>query len=408
MDKYEIFYNNLRIIYEKYKILQSYNSDFNIFKTIAKPADEVNLHSAFIYSLLNDKKYKLEFFKSFLKTINMDYDEINTLCVEKEKSTEYGRIDIFIDYSEKNIIVIENKIYAGDQEKQLDRYEKYCKKFSGKPKYKIIYLTLDGHEPSTDSCSNKDNLICISYKNEIINWIENCIKITALEPKLREVLLQYKELLIELSEGSNDYTMEVKDYILESADNFFIAEETKKAFEEIKFDLRLRYWKKLEEKLKDILKEFNLNVEDIKRDKLGSPNQWYSVKNASNDYGLIYLIREIPNIGKIYLKIAKDGDELIFGIRKGITEENEENIYDSNGKSSFKSKLKEFFGNKLKGGSSWLFYERLQLKSKPINPKNWSRELVETLYDENKLESLISQHVEEISKLIKLIVEFKE
>jgi hypothetical protein len=109
--------------------------------------------------------------------------------VKTEKAMEDGRMDIFIAGNQKTI-AIENKIYAGDQDKQIARYSKYATK--------IVYLTLDGREPSKYSTNGeenvKDKLILISYK-DIINWLEQCIEKAVNFSYLRETIAQYINLL---------------------------------------------------------------------------------------------------------------------------------------------------------------------------------------------------------------------
>ena len=52
-------------------------------------------------------------------------------------------------------IIIENKIYAIDQYHQLLRYNNYGKQRFPKG-FKLIYLTLDGHEASKDSLGDNE------------------------------------------------------------------------------------------------------------------------------------------------------------------------------------------------------------------------------------------------------------
>ena len=61
--------------------------------------------------------------------------------------TEGGRIDLLIKSGNK-VIVIENKIYADDQKTQMKRYQNFCQQYDD---YRLLYLNLDGIEPSEDS-----------------------------------------------------------------------------------------------------------------------------------------------------------------------------------------------------------------------------------------------------------------
>ena len=196
MDKFhelQKLLDKVEIIDDKYKVLREADA-FNIFTILRNAHDEVNLHSQFIGHLLNPNgshKKKDEFLDAFLKICGIK--DFNTENIEISK--EEGKIDLLIK-NDSQAIIIENKIYADDQPEQL---LKYYKKIPNT--VKVIYLILDGSEPSNNSLGNinKDLLICLSYKNDILDWISECIKIASLNPTLRGTLLQYKKLIGELT-----------------------------------------------------------------------------------------------------------------------------------------------------------------------------------------------------------------
>ena len=116
---------------------------------------------------------------------------------------EGGRIDIIIEDG-KHAVLIENKIYAEDQKNQLLRYYNY-----GKDKYQdgfiLIYLTLDGHEPNKCSLGNKKfAFTCLSYSCEIVEWLEECILIANQKPLVKSVIIQYKDLLKQITHTDMD------------------------------------------------------------------------------------------------------------------------------------------------------------------------------------------------------------
>ncbi len=135
---------------------------FNIFSILRAETDEVKTHSAFLAELLNPNGTHGQrdlFLKNFLKKIAPNEDlitenaEVNIEYSIGPISEDYksgGRLDILIRLPKSNyIILIENKIDAGDQPYQLLRYNKYAKET--KCKYKLLYLTKDGHDPSETS-----------------------------------------------------------------------------------------------------------------------------------------------------------------------------------------------------------------------------------------------------------------
>ena len=109
--------------------------------------------------------------------ISVDSLELDTVItsVEVEKyigrqsDSEGGRIDIYLTDG-KHSIIIENKIYAGDQHHQMLRYWNYGMSQKGddmEKSFVLIYLTLDGCSPSKDSLgvvfSDADVVCCAAF-----------------------------------------------------------------------------------------------------------------------------------------------------------------------------------------------------------------------------------------------------
>ena len=181
--------------------------NFNVFKVLDLQRDEERLHSAFIAELLNPKGahgMKDTFLKLF-KDIFIDYDkdcekwdfDTKNAIVDTEHTFENGRIDILIESpKERKGIIIENKIDACDQEEQLLRYDRFAKsRYHSTENYQLIYLTPEGDEASEKSTKNNKELynryISASYKEDILQWINTCIKRCSLPP-IQEILIQYK------------------------------------------------------------------------------------------------------------------------------------------------------------------------------------------------------------------------
>ncbi len=218
------------VINENYKkIAEITGENFNIFKVLNLQTDEVRLHSAFIAELLNPKGshgQKDVFLKLFIEELGLDegraskFETVSALA-KKEKNvgeinlekTEGGRIDIVISSGKRNIF-IENKIYARDQPNQLLRY------YNADKKADLLYLTLDGKEASDESTGGKlkaENesteketkyYKVISYQEDIVTWLEKCIKETVNFPLLRETISQYINTIKQLTGQSINKQME--------------------------------------------------------------------------------------------------------------------------------------------------------------------------------------------------------
>ncbi len=232
--------NQVSIIKKKYDDLAEYTGEnYNIFNVLGINNDELS-HSKIIGDFLNVKGshgQKDTFLKLFLNEINGFEKNTEQLKVLHNFKTENsrthiekyigkvefsngqgGRIDILIQEGTNNII-IENKVWAGDQYLQLVRYNNEDKNAP------IIYLTLDGKEPSSDSKGDLilgKEFICISYKVEIVRWLENCIKEMANKPIIRESLNQYLVLVKQLTHQSNNYKMkeEIEKILFSNEDTF--------------------------------------------------------------------------------------------------------------------------------------------------------------------------------------------
>ena len=210
--------NQVRIVSQKIKEQRKEKFErgesFNIFNDLGFMSDEVHLHSMFLANLLNPKGshgQRGKFLEAFLKmlqksfpAISADSLELDTAIasVEVEKyigrqtDSEGGRIDIYLTDG-KHSIIIENKIYAGDQHHQMLRYWNYGmsqKRNDTEKSFVLIYLTLDGCSPSKDSLGEdlkENDIVCLSYKSDIRGWLDRCVELASRTPLVRETINQY-------------------------------------------------------------------------------------------------------------------------------------------------------------------------------------------------------------------------
>jgi len=130
-------------------------NDFTSLGSVLKANDEVRLHTRFIYSLLNPegKHYQgTRFLELFLECIGrLDWLDIESTQVRKEycPNGKDDQIDLYITDGIKEI-VIENKLNAHDQPRQIIRYLDAIG--ANKPEKAedtlFIYLTKNRNEPS--------------------------------------------------------------------------------------------------------------------------------------------------------------------------------------------------------------------------------------------------------------------
>lgn len=413
----EKFLYNLKLIYTKYKVIDSLKSDFNVFDLIINPYDEVHLHSRMIYSILTERKFQKQFLMSFLNFIDVSlpddvsFSGFNNINVEKEKAIPNGRVDLFISFKIKNIsynVLIENKLLAGDQPEQMNRYKSYMNSYPNDNNY-VYYLTLDGSAPSEDSTKSLDEIKLISYDSEIMNWIEDCIKIASREPGVREVLIQYSSLLERLTGKDVDFILELKEYLLKEPENFIIANSIIPALNDAKAELQLRFWKKLEESLDVMFENFpNINYKKMNMNKdLGNLHQFYSKSKVnalykirnSGCYGINYSLDATKCIGDVLFRVEYNkSDGVFYGLKKFEEKKLDEN---SEEYKIFSDKFKPY---EFKTSPWWFVWKYINLNGKRFNFLNMDKDLSYLLLDENKLDSFIKSVTSEIKSFIDLII----
>ncbi|MDE5837968.1 MAG: PD-(D/E)XK nuclease family protein [Paramuribaculum sp.] len=212
---YEQFFDRvnylLSIAKEKNKQAFIRGENYNVFDIIGLTTNEVKLHSSFIADLLNPRGIHglgvkpLKLFSDILK-LNMKEEDLIDAEVLKEYhigniSDDYtwgGNIDILIKIKD-HFLAIENKINAGDQPKQLLRYKNFIK---ADPHNTLLYLTLDGHEPSEGSSCGltcESDYQCISYGVEIQKWLKEILVFSINRPLVRETIQQYLKVIKKLT-----------------------------------------------------------------------------------------------------------------------------------------------------------------------------------------------------------------
>jgi hypothetical protein len=273
--------NEIQTISESYKrVAEATGENFNIFSVLQMESDEVKTHSRFLAELLNPKGshgQKDVFLKKFVErfgietfdTINAKVDVEYSIGKVSHKLEEGGRIDILImDNNSNPIIMIENKIYAPEQPKQLRRYKQFA------PNALLLFLTLDGKH-SEDKSINKDDYQCISYQSDILNWLEECRKESVNISILRETITQYINL-IKILTGQNINTkmsLDITNRIIKDEQSFETYNKLIKAKEEVRKQIFIQ---ELFPLINEIGKKFNLEIHLNQEQLLNNTIAWNS------------------------------------------------------------------------------------------------------------------------------------
>ena len=283
----------LQEAYEKSKdYLYKDSLRFNLLSIIEKDRDEAHVHSKVIYNLLSQdwgKKDKETFLTLFLKEIGIEDENIydKNWEVTREKAFDLDTIKGRLDFEIKSkdcIYIIEMKIDAGDQPEQLIRYQEFAKEQH--KKYKIFYLTLDGHNASKKSIGEEKNLeenekveyTNISFKEEILNWLGNCLKLVEGKENKSACINQY---IASINKILGEKNTKIKDNILKSV------EDMKNA---------ISLYGKLNDKLQVTLENFmsllkeNLGKRAIYYKKYVKDYYNYTLDKIPQDYPGLYIV----------------------------------------------------------------------------------------------------------------------
>ncbi|WP_394966623.1 PD-(D/E)XK nuclease family protein [uncultured Helicobacter sp.] len=239
------------------------NNDFNPYLEMWSESNEVKLHSALISGFLNPlgNHYQGDvFLEEFLQCVGLKewFGDTSNARVHKE----YENIDVYITNGKRHIIV-ENKIWGKDQDRQIERYIEIIAKEQSRDSsdtesseidsndmesselessenvaqqelsqaYKniaVLYLAPYKRNPSGyslgkwemqgDSLVNGDNKVkfkAITYKKEILAWIEKSQAKVGCITNLNAALLFYKDV-VQIITNTKENTMSLEKFLTEN------------------------------------------------------------------------------------------------------------------------------------------------------------------------------------------------
>lgn len=314
-------------------------NDYNILTSILKQSDEVRLHSRFLYSMLdpNGAHYQDTLFLQYFMELALGHKEGSYSNYRVEK--EADNIDLLITDGKKYFI-IENKIYAPDQPRQIARYIKLVKndyKALDKNIF-VYYLSPNGKNPSRKSLgefeiiknqlvykpeiisgkpdtdldkslkySDKKGTIVaykkISYRKEVISWINKCLEETENLTNINSAFLIYRDVIERVLHTRKDKVSTIENYLMNSPENLLLAREVAIEMPKIKGTMLFNYFNLMMEidKLPSCQAIDNYEGRYVKR---------YSEKNCLNWFNSSKKDRK--NIGVIFDIGSSDFDLCIM------------------------------------------------------------------------------------------------
>ncbi|WP_418713681.1 PD-(D/E)XK nuclease family protein [Akkermansia sp.] len=185
------------------------------------------------------------------------------------------RIDIFIKLGDK-CIIIENKLWALDQNEQLNDYIDYAE--SENLEWRCVYITLDGKAPSTESLGeekkasylDKDNrrLWCISHTLDMLELFNDFASVCKADNvrAFVKAVIKYYEYKFKMNLSAHEENI-IKKELRKNVDLFKIADQIALAKTNLKQEIRNRI---LESCLKSFLgnslgEKYFINWDDRKK-----------------------------------------------------------------------------------------------------------------------------------------------
>lgn len=329
--KIEKLLQDVKVSLNELKNQQKPSENFNIFSTLGVEILETR-HSKFLAELLNPNGThgcKDLFLKEFLsiELIKNKIQDIDTFCKAVKVETEQfhiveknqSYIDIVLE-TQDTTIVIENKIYATDQPKQLYRYHK-AKNSENFKNIIIIYLTLDGKSPTEQSLNKQlrhDEIELLSYEVHITNWLVSILDRVEFD-NIKNIINQYLTTLEQLTNKNSKEENKLIADILMKEDNLQTAIKISNALLRAKAIFEMEFYKRLQIELSNSLKEFkkydgddfywSFDEDDIQWImKLRKPN----IKQNNDGFNGLYFYKQINNDKYLFLKIGDDKDYRLY------------------------------------------------------------------------------------------------
>ena len=221
---------------EQKKLKQQGLNDFNLLSSVLSVNDEARLHTRFIYSLLNPKGKHYQgtrFLELFLDAIGRrGWLNLSSVTVLKEHCPggQGEQIDLWITDGRRQI-VIENKLNAQDQYRQVERYLKVVGATDPLQAENslFIYLSKNRHTPSAFGLGELTvchQTLCLlntdrepiaqyqtlsyrrnTHQKSIHTWLESCVNAVDHQSNIAWALQDYQAVI---ERATKEYVSKVK------------------------------------------------------------------------------------------------------------------------------------------------------------------------------------------------------
>lgn len=284
-------------------------------------------HTQFLAYLLNPKAKHDQggrFMKSFLKAFcseieaeTMRYDQVSIL--PEFVAGESGILDLLIRLSAGRLIIIENKVNAGEGNEQIRRYEEWLETqpTAVGGEHIILFLTPDGRESIT--AKHPERIKCLSYA-KIAHWLDFELR-RGLPDRLTSVLRQYVESCYRIAGLGRSLVMDSSlpktlREALRDRDNLKAAIVLFEQFPNMRKELQEEFWKRVKTILEERLSELQSKDNSF---------QGWEVMAASNMFGkfadLVSIrwkqrINDYDTFYAAYEAQGEDCQQVLYGIKR--------------------------------------------------------------------------------------------
>ena len=256
VERYSNLLGSAARLYERHRANRP--RPFNVFVVLRSASDEVNLHSRFLHALLNHVdpvNGKRENLKEFVREV-AQAEDFGLANARVERESNY--IDLLIA-NEGQAIVVENKIWAGDRDRQLQRYRDILVgEGYDAASIRLLYLTPEGHKPSPDSVGEipSDQIKRVSYRDDLSKWLIGCQRRAFDEAGLRESIAQYLQLIRRLTNNDYDdeHMNELKELLLRD-DNVVLAGQISRSLVDAEAHLVAAFYGVVDRVLRDVIED---------------------------------------------------------------------------------------------------------------------------------------------------------
>ncbi len=303
---------------------------------------------------------------------------------------DQGRLDIAVQIDERHCLAIENKPYAGDQHRQVEKYLEWLDKEYDK--HMLVYLSRTGEGPTEDSIGKADLAIGFAImpyyrdrraadlndefkdfrmEHSLADWLADCRRNCDVD-RLRW-FLRDAETFCQQEFGGNTMTSDescvVKNFMLGDGQNVETAFAVHEAWPAVRKDICERFLERIRSSLQNTMDTLVISA-------AYSEERYLSHISAHSDHWPKY-----SNGGRTSIALGTEGERgnnWIIGVQSPLLSSEMEEKYDQLRRERLEEALGKKFGRRGYVTPWWPWWERVERSYRcwdPLIPMiNWELE----------------------------------